>query len=96
MPTAGILWIRSGAHRRENRGKRAKQTPPTQMSPAGTFIRTAVHCKKYISFLQHSHFVRMNHPNNLTDMPESIYSTSNIKSNIRECDREMILEKILA
>lgn len=71
------------------------QTPPTQMSPAGTFTRTAVHCKKYISFLQHSHFVRMNHPNNLTDMPESIYSTSNIKSNIRECDRE-ILEKVLA
>lgn len=26
-------------------------------------------------------------------MPESIYSTSNVKPNIRECDREMILEK---
>lgn len=32
MPTAGMLWIGSGAHRGENRGKRAMQIPPTQIS----------------------------------------------------------------
>lgn len=32
MPTAGMLWIRSTAHRGENRGKRAMQIPPTQIA----------------------------------------------------------------
>lgn len=96
MPTAGMPWIRSGAHRRENRGKKAMQIPPTQISPAGAFTGTAIHCKRDISSLRHSHFVTVTHLNILTDMPESIYSTSNVKSNIRECDREIILENTLA
>lgn len=87
-------WIRSKAHKGENRGKRSMEIPPTQISPPGAFTWTAIQCKRDINSLWHSHFVTVIHPNSLTDMPESIYSTSNVKLNITDCDREIILEKL--
>jgi len=71
------------------------RTPPTHISPAGAFAGTAIHCKRDSSSLRHGPFVTVTYPySSLTDMPESIYSTRNIKSNIRDCDREILLEKI--
>lgn len=65
MPTAGMLYTRSRAHRGEKRGKRAMQIPPTQVSSPGAFTRTTIHCKRDTSSLQHSHSVTVTHPNSL-------------------------------
>lgn len=42
MPTTGMLWIRSKAHRGENKGKRVMQIPPTQISPTSAFTEPAI------------------------------------------------------